>query len=147
MPRPFKWAEYFHKDAALQNRSNKYQVSCLRCHKKIPKGRSEERTRHLVEECTGLTPDERDLIVRVEAKEAEATAAGSSKARGRPPSGGSTKGAFGETEVQEFLKLVRLHHPLESEEQGWQVVFDEYNNWAEANGFKRRTGDALKKQW
>lgn len=148
MPRPFKWAEYFNKDAALQNRSNKYQVSCIRCQKKIPKGRSEERTRHLVEECTGLTPQEREQIVRVEAKEAEAAAAGTSKPRGRPPSGsGAAEGSFEDTEIGEFLRLVRLHHPLENDDQGWQVVFDEYNNWTEANGFKKRTGDALKKQW
>lgn len=146
MPRPFKWAEYFNKDAALQNRSNKYQVSCIRCQKKIPKGRSEERTRHLVEECTGLTPQEREQIVRVEAKEAEAAAAGTSKPRGRPP-GDAADGGFGDTEIEEFLKLVRPHHPLENDDRGWQVVFDDYNSWAEANGFKKRTGDALRKQW
>lgn len=182
MPRPFKWAEYFNKDAALQNRSNKYQVSCIRCQKKIPKGRSEERTRHLVEECTGLTSQEREQIVQVEAKEAEAAAIGSSKPRGRPPggsggggggggggcgggdggggggggggSGGSVaaaavaaaEGGFGDTEIEELSRLVRLH-PLENDDQSWQVVFDEYNNWAEANGLKKRAGDALKKQW
>lgn len=145
MPRPFKWAEYFNKDAALQNRSNKYQVSCIRCEKKIPKGRSEERTRHLVEECTGLTPGEREQIIRVEAKEAEAT--GASKPRSRPL-GGAEKGGFGDTEVEELLRLVRLRHPLEDDDdQGWQVMLDEYNNWTEANGFKKRTGDALRKQW
>lgn len=155
MPRPFKWAEYFNKDAALQNRSNKYQVSCIRCQKKIPKGRSEERTRHLVEECTGLTSQEREQIVQVEAKEAEAAAVGSSKPRGRPSGGGAaaaaavaaaTEGSFGDTEIEELSRLVRLH-PLENDDQGWQVVFDEYNNWAEANGLKKRAGDTLKKQW
>lgn len=173
MPRPFKWAEYFNKDAALQNRSNKYQVSCIRCQKKIPKGRSEERTRHLVEECTGLTSQEREQIVQVEAKEAEAAAVGSSKPRGRPPGGSgggggggcgagegggggggvaaaaavaTAEGGFGDAEIEELSRLVRLH-PLENDDQSWQVVFDEYNNWAEANGLKKRAGDALKKQW
>lgn len=162
MPRPFKWAEYFNKDAALQNRSNKYQVSCIRCQKKIPKGRSEERTRHLVEECTGLTSQEREQIVQVEAKEAEAAAVGSSKPRGRPSGSGTAaaaaaaasaaaaaaaaEGGFGDTEIEELSRLVRLH-PLENDDQGWQVVFDEYNNWAEANGLKKRAGDTLRKQW
>lgn len=146
MPRPFKWAEYFNKDAALQNRSNKYQVSCVRCQKKIPKGRSEERTRHLVEECTGLTSQEREQIVQVEAKEAETAAAGTSKPRGRPP-GDAADGGFGDTEIEEFLKLVRPHHPLENDDRGWQVVFDDYNSWASANNFKKRTADALRKQW
>lgn len=101
----------------------------------------------MVEECTGLTPEEREQIVRVEAKEAEAAAAGTSKSRGRPQGGNSAeKGGFGDTEVEEFLRLVR-RHPLEDDDQGWQVVFNEYNNWAEANGFRKRTGDVLKKQW
>lgn len=146
MPRPFKWAEFFNKDAALQNRSNKYQVSCVRCQKKIPKGRSEERTRHLVEECTGLTPQEREKIVNVEAKEAEAATAGTPKPRSRPPSGAADDG-LGDSEIEEFLKLVRPHHPLENDDQGWQAVLDEYNNWAEVNGFKKRTVDVLRKQW
>lgn len=41
--------------------------------------------RHLVEECTGITPEEREVIVRVESKEAKAAAAGTSKQRGSRP--------------------------------------------------------------
>lgn len=153
MPRPFKWAEYFNKDAALQNRSNKYQVSCVRCHKKIPKGRSEERTRHLVDECTGLTPEEREQIIRVEAKEAEAAAAGTPKPRtGKTSKGGGVGGGgggtgLGETEIEELLRLARLHSVEGGSQEGWQGITEEYNNWAESNGFKTRTSDALQKQW
>lgn len=151
MPRPFKWEKYFRKDAALLNRSNKYEVTCLKCQKKIPKGRSEDRTRHLLDECPELTREEHAAVVEVAAKDTEAAEAA---AQGRSTTGNKikrpripwVKSDFSDGEITEISRLVTAHHPVDSEGD-WEVVANEYNIWAQANGYKRHAVDSLKKQW
>ncbi|CUS14738.1 unnamed protein product [Tuber aestivum] len=151
MPRPFKWGEYFNKDTPLPNRSNKYQVTCLKCQKKIPKGRSEDRTRHLIDECPGLSPEERMTVVEVDTRDREVAeaAAEDRNATGnriKRPRNPWVKSDFTEAGVAELSRLLRAHHPVETETH-WAVVLGEYNLWAQGNGYKKRTLDSLKKQW
>lgn len=151
MPRPFKWGEYFNKDTPLLNRSNKYQVTCLKCQKKIPKGRSEDRTRHLIDECPGLSPEERMTVVEIDARDREAAeaAAEDRNATGnkiKRPRNPWVKSDFTEAEIAELSRLFGAHHAVETETD-WAEVLGEYNLWTQRNGYKKRTLDSLKKQW
>ncbi|KAG0636915.1 hypothetical protein HOY80DRAFT_1003097 [Tuber brumale] len=151
MPRPFKWGGYFNKDTPLPNRSNKYQVTCLKCQRQIPKGRSEDRTRHLIDECPGLSPEERMTVVELDTRDREAAEAAAEDRNStgnkiKRPRNPWVKSDFTEAGVAELSRLLRAHHPVETETD-WAGVLGEYNLWAQRNGYKKRSLDSLKKQW
>lgn len=70
-----------------------------------------------------------------------ATTPRDSRKKGRMP--GSKN--FTEHEIFTYIKFI--HERLPTAFGDWDIVYKEYNKWAESNGFTKRPQESLKKQW
>lgn len=64
-----------------------------------------------------------------------------SRKKGRMP--GSKN--FTDHEIFTYIKFI--HERLPSGFGEWDILYKEYNKWAESNGFTKRPQESLKKQW
>lgn len=52
---------------------------------------------------------------------------------------------FTDHEIFTYIKFI--HERLPTAFGDWDIVYKEYNKWAESNGFTKRPQESLKKQW
>lgn len=94
---------------------------------------------------TSTSPKKKNITEKM------ATPAGESSTNATTPRDSRKKGRmpgsknFTDHEIFTYIKFI--HERLPTAFGDWDIVYKEYNKWAESSGFTKRPQESLKKQW